>query len=39
MIDRRTFLGVVGGGLAAGSLSFAAQAAHKKRLAVITTEW
>ena len=39
MLDRRTFLGAVGGGLAASSLSFAADETKRKRLAIVTTEW
>ncbi|MBP87464.1 MAG: hypothetical protein CMJ64_12190 [Planctomycetaceae bacterium] len=39
MLDRRTFLGVVGGGLAASSLAGAAQETKRKRLAIVTTEW
>jgi len=38
MIQRRTFLGAVGGGLAAASLGWA-QSPTKKRMAIITTEW
>jgi len=39
MIQRRTFLGAVGGGLAAASLSWAQLSKQKKRMAIITTEW
>jgi hypothetical protein len=38
MIDRRTFLLTVGGGLAASSLSWAAPT-PRKRLAIVTTAW
>ena len=38
MLDRRTFLGAVGGGLAASSFSLA-DAAPRKKLAIVTTEW
>ena len=38
MVTRRAFLGAVGGGLAATSLS-RANATHRKRLAIVTTEW
>lgn len=38
MINRRTFLWTVGGGLAATSLSWAAET-KRKRLAIVTTEW
>lgn len=39
MLDRRTFLGAIGGGVAATSLSLAAQETKRKRLAIVTTEW
>ncbi len=39
MIDRRAFLGAVSGGLAAAPLSWAANQAKRKRLAIVTTEW
>ena len=39
MINRRAFLGAVSGGLAATPLSWAANQAKRKRLAVVTTEW
>ncbi|MEZ6062468.1 MAG: hypothetical protein R3C19_19155 [Planctomycetaceae bacterium] len=40
MLTRRNFLGTVGAGLVASSLSFAETAAQeRKRLAVVTTEW
>ena len=38
MMKRRTFLGTLGGGLAATSLGWAS-ADQRKRLAVVTTEW
>ena len=38
MLDRRTFLGAVGGGLAASSFSLA-DTAPRKKLAIVTTEW
>ena len=38
MLDRRTFLGAMGGTLAAPSFSWA-QAAPRKRMAIVTTEW
>ncbi len=38
MISRRTFLGALGGGLAATSLAWP-RATARKRLAVVTTEW
>lgn len=38
MINRRTFLWTVGGGLAATSFSWAAET-KRKRLAIVTTEW
>ncbi len=38
MISRRTFLGALGGGLAATSLAWP-QGTARKRLAVVTTEW
>ena len=38
MINRRAFLWTVGGGLAATSLSWAAET-KRKRLAIVTTEW
>jgi len=40
MINRREFLGAVGGGLAAGSSALAwAKPGERKRLAFVTTEW
>ena len=39
MIDRRTFLSAVGGGLAARALAVSAEGIRRKRLAIITTEW
>ncbi|MFP6671872.1 MAG: hypothetical protein VB857_10690 [Pirellulaceae bacterium] len=38
MLDRRTFLGAMGGTLAASSFSWA-QPAPRKRMAIVTTEW
>ena len=38
MLDRRTFLGAMGGTLAAPSFSWA-QAVPRKRMAIVTTEW
>jgi hypothetical protein len=38
MINRRTFLCAVGGGIAASSLSLAATS-PRKRMAIVTTEW
>jgi hypothetical protein len=38
MIDRRTFLCAIGGGIAASSLSLAAPVG-RKRMAIVTTEW
>ncbi|MCA9231261.1 MAG: hypothetical protein KDA57_11455 [Planctomycetales bacterium] len=38
MVSRRTFLGAMGGGIAAASFGWA-QPVAKKRLAIITTEW
>ena len=38
MLDRRTFLGAMGGTLAASSFSWA-QDAPRKRMAIVTTEW
>jgi hypothetical protein len=39
MLNRRSFLGVVGSGLAASSFLPAAEATKRKRLAIVTTEW
>ena len=39
MLDRRSFLGALGGSLAASSISFAAQETRRRRLAIVTTEW
>lgn len=39
MINRRTFLSAVGGGLAASRLAWCAPPARRKRLAIVTTEW
>lgn len=38
MLDRRTFLWTLGGGIAATSLAFAG-ATQRKRMAIVTTEW
>ena len=38
MLDRRTFLGAMGGTLAASSFSWA-QPTPRKRMAIVTTEW
>jgi hypothetical protein len=38
MIDRRTFIGGLGGGLAAATMGWA-DAAKPKRMAIVTTEW
>ncbi len=38
MINRRCFLGALGGGLAATSFAFA-ETTNRKRMAIITTEW
>ena len=39
MLDRRTFLGAVGGGWAASCFLPAAEETERKRLAIVTTEW
>ena len=39
MIQRRTFLGAIGGGLTATACGWAADAPRRKRMAVITTRW
>ncbi len=39
MIDRRTFLSAVGGGLAASAFAVSAEGTRRKRLAIVTTEW
>ncbi len=39
MIDRRTFLSAVGGGLAATAFAVSAEGTRRKRLAIVTTEW
>jgi len=39
MINRRTFLGAVGSGLAASSFAAAANSKKRKRMAIVTTEW
>ena len=38
MLDRRTFLGAMGSGIAASALSLA-ETPQRKKLAIVTTEW
>jgi len=38
MLDRRTFLGVIGTGIAAGGVALA-DAPNRKKMAIVTTEW